>query len=294
MIRVDRGLEPAGLTTARSHRLAAAVAAFNAHGCPSDQLSAALTGYSLGSVKKTLYGRQHRKCAYCERRTDFSSHPVEHFRPKDGAWRHERGQAKSVDTDHYWWLAWSWDNLLFSCVRCNDQGHKGNFFQVQAGSACTCPSSPIAAPHPDPVVSVAVENALFIDPAGATDPLTLLWWEPMTQTPAGLPIPPRLWTWSPRWTDDRGRVTADNLKLVELAADIQRRVAKDIVPRVNKVRDAGQAGDLGRAQAEWESLLDDKLRDPEEDFRGPTWKALDLLVPAADRAAWGLAEPPRP
>jgi uncharacterized protein (TIGR02646 family) len=294
MILVVRGTEPAGLTAARGNRLAAAVAAFNAHGAPSDQLKATLIGYSLASVKNTLYARQHRKCAYCERRTDYSSHPVEHFRPKDGAHRHERAQAEVVDEGHYWWLSWSWENLLFSCVRCNDQGHKGNFFQVAAGTACTCPTSPIAAPHPDPVVSVATESSMFIDPAGAADPMTLLWWEPQTHTPLGLPVPPRLWTWSPRWTDDRGRITADTLRLVELAAEIQKRIAKDVVPRVEGVRSLAAAGNLIAAQAAWTALLDDKLHDQEESFRGPTWKALDLLVPHADRAAFGLTHPTRP
>jgi hypothetical protein len=294
MIRIDRGAEPNALASARATHLPAAVAAFNAHGGPSQALSDKLTGYSVKPVKETLYARQNRKCAYCERRTDFSSHHVEHFRPKDGAWRHERGQPAKVDQGHYWWLTWTWENLLFSCVRCNDRGHKANYFQVRPGTACAAPAAPIPTSPADLVATVAGEAALFIDPAGSIDPITLLWWEPSTHNAQGRAIPPRLWTWSPRWTDDRGRVTADNLKLLELAADIQRHITRDILPRVEKVRQAALAGQRCTAKEDWDALLRDKLDDLEESFRGPTWKALELLVSAAERTEWGLTAPRRP
>lgn len=56
------------------------------------------------------------KCAYCESPTDTVAHgDVEHFRPK------------SV----YWWLAYCYDNYLYSCQICN-QVFKKDHFPVHA------------------------------------------------------------------------------------------------------------------------------------------------------------------
>ena len=63
-------------------------------------------------LKKETFG----KCAYCESPTGVVAHgDVEHFRPKS----------------HYWWLAYCYDNYLFSCQICN-QSHKGNKFPTGA------------------------------------------------------------------------------------------------------------------------------------------------------------------
>jgi hypothetical protein len=52
------------------------------------------------------------KCAYCESPTDTVAHgDVEHFRPK------------SV----YWWLAYCYDNYLYSCQICNEVFKKDKF-----------------------------------------------------------------------------------------------------------------------------------------------------------------------
>jgi uncharacterized protein (TIGR02646 family) len=58
------------------------------------------------------------KCAYCESPTDTVAHgDVEHFRPK------------SV----YWWLAYCYDNYLYSCQICN-QVFKKDHFPVHASA----------------------------------------------------------------------------------------------------------------------------------------------------------------
>lgn len=76
------------------------------------------------AVRKLLHRYQHQKCCYCERYRDFKREAdVEHFRPK----------AKvEEDTSHpgYWWLAYEWQNLFFSCKTCN-QEFKGNNFPLQ-------------------------------------------------------------------------------------------------------------------------------------------------------------------
>jgi hypothetical protein len=66
------------------------------------------------AAKSRLKAEAHGKCAYCEAATDVVAHgDVEHFRPK------------SV----YWWLAYSYDNYLYSCQICN-QTYKADAFPV--------------------------------------------------------------------------------------------------------------------------------------------------------------------
>ncbi len=59
--------------------------------------------YKTGEIKRELEKIYHGKCAYCEQDVSDSFHHVEHYRPK------------SV----YYWLAYSWDNLLLCCDKCN-------------------------------------------------------------------------------------------------------------------------------------------------------------------------------
>ena len=64
-------------------------------------------------IKSELKEIYHKKCAYCE--TDISASAyfhIEHYRPKK----------------QYYWLAYSWDNLLLSCPKCNL--NKGEKFEI--------------------------------------------------------------------------------------------------------------------------------------------------------------------
>lgn len=84
--------------------------------------------YGHESVKDALIISQHDKCCFCESKvTHISYGDVEHFRPKGG--------VKQVDTDPmeypgYYWLAYTWSNLFFSCQICN-QRFKGNLFPLE-------------------------------------------------------------------------------------------------------------------------------------------------------------------
>ena len=68
--------------------------------------------YNPKDVKKRLQKIYHNKCAYCEK--DISDEPqnIEHYRPKED----------------YYWLAYSWDNLLLCCTRCNSK--KRDYFKT--------------------------------------------------------------------------------------------------------------------------------------------------------------------
>lgn len=64
-----------------------------------------LIGRRYTDARAALYASQHHKCCYCESKPNSQRwHGVEHFRPKS----------------RYWWLAWTWDNLLFACHDCNN------------------------------------------------------------------------------------------------------------------------------------------------------------------------------
>ena len=57
------------------------------------------------AAKSQLMAEAHDKCAYCESKITVVAYgDVDHFRPK------------SV----YWWLAYCYDNYLYSCQKCNE------------------------------------------------------------------------------------------------------------------------------------------------------------------------------
>lgn len=66
--------------------------------CSSDNL------YKPDKIKVALDLIYHRKCAYCEKSLKDADRHVEHYRPKVP----------------YFWLAFSWDNLLIACKKCNE------------------------------------------------------------------------------------------------------------------------------------------------------------------------------
>ena len=68
--------------------------------------------YKMADIKNHLSAIYRSKCAFCEQKIE--QWDVEHFRPK------------SI----YYWLAYSWDNLLLACPTCN--GHKNDHFEVLA------------------------------------------------------------------------------------------------------------------------------------------------------------------
>ena len=77
--------------------------------------------WSDPKVKKFLYESQHGKCCYCERKHDEKRvSDVEHFRPKAEV-------EEAEDHPGYWWLAYSWENLLIACKTCNEEYKKSKF-----------------------------------------------------------------------------------------------------------------------------------------------------------------------
>lgn len=74
--------------------------------------------YRYSDVKAKLSSIYHNKCAFCEQRIE--QYHVEHYRPKKGG-------------GSYYWLAFSWDNLLLACPKCNSS--KGTHFKITGSKA---------------------------------------------------------------------------------------------------------------------------------------------------------------
>ncbi len=71
--------------------------------------------YKPEDVKERLSEIYNRKCVFCE--STIEQFEVEHFRPKS----------------LYWWLAYSWDNLMLICPTCNK--NKTNDFDIDGVKA---------------------------------------------------------------------------------------------------------------------------------------------------------------
>ncbi len=81
--------------------------------------------YGHKAVKAQLKLDQFDKCCYCESKfTTNSPGDVEHYRPK------ARLKIPGVNGFHkpaYYWLAYDWSNLFFSCEVCNREFKKEKF-----------------------------------------------------------------------------------------------------------------------------------------------------------------------
>ncbi len=78
-----------------------------------DDLQPFLNGYQI--AKDHLWENQYGKCCYCEKWGERSGNDVEHYRPKC----------------IYWWLAFTWSNLLYACDQCNSR--KNSQFDLLSG-----------------------------------------------------------------------------------------------------------------------------------------------------------------
>lgn len=153
MIRVQRPeTEPTSLVVARDKHLPEARELDGAGGpvatmllTDSDQhqpsklvSTESISGYQV--ARDPLFTAQHGKCCYCESLPEQRWQDAEHFRPKST----------------YWWLAWSWDNLLFVCKHCNNS--KSSHFPLR--------SADVLQPEEEPP---GLELPVLVDPADETD-----------------------------------------------------------------------------------------------------------------------------
>jgi uncharacterized protein (TIGR02646 family) len=124
MTWLTRPSEPNILKQVRKKELSK-LRALTAYGA--DPKSDDIDGYDI--VKERLWRIQYLKCCYCEQKMVPDYNDVEHYRPKAKAVR-----LPGCSLTHgYWWLAFSWSNLLFSCAGCN-RSAKRTLFPLEIGS----------------------------------------------------------------------------------------------------------------------------------------------------------------
>jgi uncharacterized protein (TIGR02646 family) len=126
MIELDLGAEPGTLPPIREKELTKLRVMFAP---TSDDIPG-----SYREVAQILWERQEYKCCYCEKVVPRKFNDVEHYRPKGRANR----TPGCTKTHGYWWLAYSWNNLLFACNFCNRTG-KNDDFPLDVGSTSLSP-----------------------------------------------------------------------------------------------------------------------------------------------------------
>ncbi len=106
--------------------------------------------YAHKKIKTALRKIQADKCCFCEAKVTHVAHgDIEHFRPKGG---YKQLKSDSLSVPGYFWLAYEWKNLYFSCQICN-QRFKKNLF-------------PLSDPNDrvKPLKNISSEGPQFIDP----------------------------------------------------------------------------------------------------------------------------------
>lgn len=321
MIRFRRGDEPAELAAQRRWRLARLqldwlewCAASDA--APDDWLEVCAFIAERGSlidggyddaahrVRDALRLGGHLKCVWCEASIQPSD-PLDHFRP-----RRQRIPAQSCaaeataawdDAAHhvgYWWLTWTWDNLLPTCTTCNIA--KGTHFPLSTdGRRC----APFQSPDDDG------ERPLLIDPS-RDDPAVLIQYAPIAEDSV-LRRPRRLHGPAtedalPRFgpeviandTHDRARAeeTLTRLKLRSGRLDANweqhiRYIHKhDIRPLRSDIDQRRKPA--AELNSDWTALVDKLVVDPDAPRRALSRALLDHCFPASERTALGFSPLP--
>ncbi len=225
MIRVRRGREPHLLAPIRTTELPRVRSLAAAGSLTSDQI-----GERYTEAKKPLWDRQHHKCCFCEHICQLSFHDLEHYRPKASA-----NRGPGFPTHGYWWLAWTWVNLLFACPACNRSG-KNDEFPLGPGSAALNPEQ---APP-------GQETPALLDPA-AEDPVPHIQFRPVTKNGK------RQWIPFARNGSVRGATTIRVLKLdrPDLLDLYEMHANDNVLPAITAVQTAIVGGVRAAVQSVW-------------------------------------------
>lgn len=261
MIRVSRGAEPRSLQLERRRRLSRAMLERQA-GKASKALD--FTGY--GVVKEELAEALNRKCVFCEMALRPQGSPVEHFRPKALV----ANKGEPPDVNRYWWLAWTWENLLFACDRCNNSPYKGNQFPLAPGTMAL----------PEGSFNLATEQPLLIDPA-TVDPRDHLRFKWSRSEGRWVPVPVNGST--------LGKKTIEILGL-DQDEKPTKHILERVEPLMEQIEEAIRGQEPAAIQRTWSRMLQ-SLFSRGQPFHAVTWDALDDRFPEPVRRAWGLSLP---
>lgn len=235
MIPIIRGAEPPELKAIRRAQLAAMAQLRRKH--KRDPKSEEINAYQ--AVKQNLLDAQHGKCCYCERWYTLEYNDVEHYRPKASAVR-----LPGSDLTHgYWWLAWTWNNLLFACPLCN-RGKK-DLFPLETGSPVlkarqTAPGG---------------EKAWIIDPASGINPVEHI--EYKLRTLNGQPHTGQWWA-TARNGSEIGSYTFDVCQLNHPSQrDLRDKYyTSNLAPRIRALENALTSQDTQKMMEAWCEAID--------------------------------------
>jgi 5-methylcytosine-specific restriction endonuclease McrA len=272
VIRIHRGAEPKELVDTRARELPKLrKIASKAPPNPGD-----ITGYEIAG--EPLWRAQHYKCCYCELKLTKRYNDVEHYRPKCRADR----SPGCIDTHGYWWLAFTWENLLFACPSCNRSGKNDLFPLTKGDKALQSEDQP-----------PGKERPYLLDPSGDINPVEHIQFEyrlASQSEPARLHGPMQ-WFARPRGRSIRGNYTIDVCELnhpdlVELRKD---HVDHHVQPHVDELLAAIAASSKPRVQRAFARALG--MLAPASAYVALTYDALRHFVPDAKLAPWNFAWP---
>jgi len=248
MIRVDRGPEPSELTAIRRDELVRFRAIFSSKGFDRNELGTRYT-----DVKELLWLRQHSKCCYCEKLCEVVGNDLEHYRP----------------ASRYWWLAWTWENLLFACPNCNRWAKNDEFPLEDETKRLKPEAAPPQGEQPQ-LVDPAAENPL--------DSVQFVWDEDSKR-----------WLPRPRGASVRG---AETIRVLELDRQgllelFQKHVKDDVMPEVRHLQELMRAGDEQAVRKHWNHWVPRALQITRH-HTALTYDVLDHFFPDDVRQRWGL------
>lgn len=273
MIRVVRPVnEPPELAHARGRELPRVAALIGAQGplvatlvigrlqlpvyhpgaiVPSEEIR----GYQV--ARSSLFQAQHEKCCYCERYPEEQWQDVEHFRPKSA----------------YWWLAWTWENLLFSCKACNEGEGKLDYFPLEGGAVLQPSSQPPYGQGPP-----GSERPWLVNPA-TFDPMNEIQFQPDGQ--GG-------WRPYPRHGSRKGAelIAACRLDRQSLRT-MYRSIATDLEPERESLKEVLRTGNSAEISEKWERSCRRQLR-ANAPFAALRFDFLDHHFPPTQRVRHGL------
>lgn len=252
MIRITRCAEPAKLENIRNAQLAI-LRALVRH-----PTSAEIDGYR--EVAEELWSSQYHKCCYCEQRIPKGYNDVEHYRPKATADRRPGCNA----THGYWWLAFTWENLLFACPACN-RSNKNSLFPLDVRSSALMPQD----------FPPGQERPLLIDPGSTINPVEHI---KFVREAFGGARSQQWWA-RPRDGSPLGAVT---IEVCGLNSSEQRELREDhyegvVIPHARAINSAVQSADIPRLRDEFQRALD--LLEPRSVLVGLTYDALRAVAP---------------
>lgn len=272
MIRIDRSNEPPALGAERITELPRVRAIATTRDPTNDDIG---KRYKPEAVVRALQDAQFNKCCYCERFVEDKYHDVEHYRPKARADR----TNGSIDPG-YWWLAWTWSNLLFSCNNCNRPNRdvdgrllgKSDRFPLAAGSI------PLVAELDAP----GLEMPLLLDPANRdVDPIDHI----QFQRVAGY------WRPTPRRGSLLGQTTIEILGLDRQSLlTLYNEHVESLQDALEHVESAGKSGDGARLLQEWRLRTSRWIR-RSRPFAGLSHDVFDHRFDQRFRARWDLTLP---